>query len=137
MYHIHVYHEIHDRGFSKKRISLYVRCIGVKHIENLIDFTLIQRTYRQIRLFEKPLLAIHLWLISLQHANTILALNNVLRVRCGCLHWLSQISNSSPSHEILLSVKVTTPNIAVMTRRSQRNNRVLMVIKSFSTSIDK
>ena len=43
------------RGFSKKRISLYVRCIGVKHIENHIDFTHIQRTYRQIRLFEKPL----------------------------------------------------------------------------------
>ena len=32
-----------------------MHCIGVKHIESHIDFTLIQRTYRQIRLFEKPL----------------------------------------------------------------------------------
>ena len=35
------------------RISLYVRCIGVKHIESPIDFTHIQCTYRQIRLFKK------------------------------------------------------------------------------------
>ena len=39
-------------GFSKRRISLYRRCIDVKHMENHIDCTLIQCTFRQIRLFE-------------------------------------------------------------------------------------